>query len=112
MSFASGRVGQAFAFDGSSYVEVPDAPSLRLVNELTIEFWVRRERLDEPHYIIEKGGDWTRGVQNYAVALHTGAYNNCLHFLFGGGWRGGGSVAGGSSGFPTDRSARRDPGQS
>lgn len=93
VSFASGRVGQAFAFDGRSYVEVPDAPSLRLENALTIEFWVRRERLDQVHYIIEKGGDWTRGQQNYAVALHTGAYNHCLHFLFAGGWRGGGSIA-------------------
>lgn len=92
-SFDSGRVGQAFAFDGSSYVEVPDAPALRLERELTIEFWVRRERLDQVHYIIEKGGDWTWGQQNYAVALHTGAYNHCLHFLFAGGWRGGGRIA-------------------
>jgi uncharacterized delta-60 repeat protein len=92
-AFAPGKVGPAFSFDGSSYLEVPEAPALRLQSELTIEFWVRRERLEEPHYIVEKGGDWTWGEQNYAVALHTGAYDHCLHFLFAGGWRGGGRIA-------------------
>ena len=98
-TFAPGEVGQAFAFNGTnSYIEVPDSPVLRLTNELTIEFWVKRLQLDPPSfpyadYIVEKGGDWTGGVQNYAVALHNPQYNYCLHFVFAGGWRGGGSVA-------------------
>src|SRR5436305_1578586 len=64
-TFAPGETGQAFTFNGSnSYVEVLDSPSLRLTNELTIEFWVKRQRLDfasSPYadYVIEKGGDWT-----------------------------------------------------
>ena len=99
VTFAAGTVGQAFSFDGTNaYVEVPDAPALRLTNELTIEFWVKRQRLTFPSYpyadyIVEKGGDTTGGVQNYGVALHNPAYNHCLHFTFAGGWRGAGSVA-------------------
>src|SRR5205823_2601553 len=93
VGFVAGEVGSAFSFNGSnSFVQVPDSPSLRLTNELTIEFWVKRQRLDYYDYIIEKGGDWTRGVQNYAVALHIASYNYCLHFLFAGGWRGAGRI--------------------
>jgi len=41
VGFVSDMVGQAFLFNGtSSYVNVPDSPSLRLTNDLTIEFWV------------------------------------------------------------------------
>jgi Concanavalin A-like lectin/glucanases superfamily/HYR domain/Immunoglobulin domain/Immunoglobulin I-set domain len=100
VGFTSGQVGQAFYFNGNtnSYIEVPDSPSLELTNELTIEFWVKRLRLTFPSdpysdYIIEKGGDWTGGTQNYAVALHGASHNYCLHFPFAGGWRGAGSVA-------------------
>ena len=93
--FTQGMVGLAFYFGGSnSYLEVHDSPELRLTNALTIEFWVKRMRLDShAEYIVEKGGDWTAGSQNYAVALHNASYNNCVHFLFNGGWRGAGSIA-------------------
>ncbi len=51
----AGEVGQAFNFNGtSSYVEVADSPSLRLTNELTIEFWVKRQNLQREDYIINK----------------------------------------------------------
>ena len=40
--YTSGRVGSAFSFNGNAsyYVRVPDAPSLRLTNALSIEAWV------------------------------------------------------------------------
>ena len=92
-TFAAGEVGQSFIFYGTnSYVEVPNSPALMLTSALTIEFWVKRQRLDVADYVIEKGGDWTGGAVNYGAALHTAAYNYCLHFTFAGGWRGGGSV--------------------
>ncbi len=97
--YTAGVVGQAFHFDGTnSYVEVPDAPSLRVTNELTIEFWVKRVRLDPPgipfaDFIIEKGGDESGSDENYAAALHHSQHNYCLAFCFKGGVRGGGSVA-------------------
>jgi hypothetical protein len=60
VGFVAGMVGQAFSFNGTnSYVEVPDSPVLRLTNDLTIEFWVKRHRLNGIEVIIEKGGDWT-----------------------------------------------------
>ena len=87
-AFAAGEVGQAFSFNGTnSYVEVPDSPTLRLTNELTIEFWVRRQDLQANDAIIEKGGDWTGGVQNYGVTLTGTQYGNDLAFLFAGGTR-------------------------
>src|SRR5690349_4210258 len=59
VSFVAGVTGKAFSFDGNnSFIEVPDAPALQLTNELTIEFWVKRQRLDYYDYIVEKGGDW------------------------------------------------------
>jgi hypothetical protein len=50
VTFTAGEVGQAFSFDGTTngYIEVPDAPELQLTNELTIEFWVKRQRLTFP----------------------------------------------------------------
>ena len=70
-------MGQALVFNGSnSYVQVPDAASLRLTNELTIEFWVKRQQGGWPtDYIVNKGGDWTRGVLNYGVAFAGASYN-------------------------------------
>ncbi len=100
VSFAPGEVGGCFDFIGNSlsYIEVPDAPSLRLTNEVTIEFWVKRQRLTFPSfpyadYVVEKGGDFTGHQTDYAAALHNSTYNYCLHFVFAGGWRGGGSIA-------------------
>src|SRR5512140_595704 len=46
-TFAPGEVGQSFIFYGTNcYVEVPNSPALMLTNALTIEFWVKRQRLD------------------------------------------------------------------
>ena len=87
-SFARGEVGQAFSFNGTnSYVEVPDSPTLRLTNELTIEFWVRRQNLQANDVIVEKGGDFTRGVQNYGVGILSAPKGNYLSFWFAGGVR-------------------------
>jgi hypothetical protein len=90
-SFATGSVGQAFSFNGTnSYVEVPDSPGLRLTNALTIEFWLKRQTLTPPtpEYFVEKGGDYTGGRQNYAVAVGSPTINNFLHFTCAGAWWG------------------------
>ena len=45
-TFASGKVGQTFKFDGTNdHVTVPDAPSLRPTS-LTIEGWFQFEKSD------------------------------------------------------------------
>jgi len=48
VSFANGEVGQAFNFNpASGTVIVPDSPSLRLTNQLTIEAWINARSLDD-----------------------------------------------------------------
>ena len=79
VAYASGEVGHAFQFDGvSSYIQVPDSPGLRLTNVMTIEFWVKRLRLNTYDYLLEKGGDWTMGQQNYALQFHGPDNGLCL----------------------------------
>ena len=92
-AFAPGEVGQAFIFYGTNcYAQVPDSPALELTNELTIEFWVKRQVTNETDYIIEKGGYFTDPTLNYAVNLGAASWNYSLQFSFAGGWRGGGSI--------------------
>ena len=96
VTYAQAEVNQGFCFNTTSnYIEVPDSPGLRLTNELTVELWVKRLRLDSPapDYILEKGGDWTGNDQNYGVALHWSLYNYCVQFLTAGAWRGAGSIS-------------------
>ncbi|MCX6926466.1 MAG: immunoglobulin domain-containing protein, partial [Verrucomicrobia bacterium] len=88
VTFVAGRVGQAFNFNGfNSYVQVPDSPALRLTNELTIEFWVKRRQFVTGDHILNKGGNWNSGPLNYGVAFDTSAYNNALTFFSAGGVR-------------------------
>ena len=43
-TFASGEIGQAFAFDGANdYVEIPRAPILDVGNQVTIDFWMEAD---------------------------------------------------------------------
>src|SRR5579862_4684148 len=93
VAFVPGEVGSAFSFDGiSSYVEVPDNSSLRLTNEMTIEFWVKRLRVDGHYeYLLEKGGDWlVGGQQSYALQIH--GQDNGLCLTWGGGYRIAGAI--------------------
>jgi hypothetical protein len=40
VTYTNGKVGEAFNFDGASYVQVPDSPSLHFTNVMTVEAWV------------------------------------------------------------------------
>lgn len=84
--FAVGHVGQAFRFDGiNDYFDVADHPALRLSDELTIEFWAKRQRLGI-EIVVEKGGDWTGGQTNYGAGLHQ--VNHMFYFYYAGGVKG------------------------
>ncbi|HLX69362.1 MAG TPA: LamG-like jellyroll fold domain-containing protein, partial [Verrucomicrobiae bacterium] len=39
-SYAPGEVGQAFNFNGSSYVQMPDNPTLHFTNGMSVEAWI------------------------------------------------------------------------
>jgi Concanavalin A-like lectin/glucanases superfamily/HYR domain/Immunoglobulin domain len=88
VGFGAGEVGQAFIFNGTnSYVGVADSPSLRLTNELTVEFWVKRQDLQREDYILNKGGDYIGGQLNYGVTLTQPLWGGTLAFTFAGGAR-------------------------
>jgi len=47
-TFGSGIVGQAFRFDGiDNFVRIDQHPSLRITNQLTIEFWMKPDLSNE-----------------------------------------------------------------
>jgi hypothetical protein len=83
----AGEVGQTFKFDGlSGYVEVPHASALNLTDRLTIEFWVKRLQLTGAfEYLVEKGGAWNGGNQNFSVQIH--GPDNDVCFTYNGGYR-------------------------
>ena len=88
VGFAPGMVGEAFVFNGTnSYVEVPDSPALRLTNEVTLECWVKIQDLTAENYLINKGGDWTRGALDYGMTITQPLWSNTLAFAFAGGAR-------------------------
>lgn len=56
-TFAPGRVGQAFSFDGTnSYARISDNPNLHFTNALTIEAWIYPISLGAYHNIVSKWG--------------------------------------------------------
>ncbi len=58
-TFAPGKVGQAFSFDGvRSHVQVPDNPNLRFTDAMTMEAWLYPTSLGVHHEVISKW-DWT-----------------------------------------------------
>jgi hypothetical protein len=84
-TYAAGWVGQAFSFDGlNDYVEVQDSAALELASSLTIEFWIKRQRLTGAYeYLFEKGGNRTSGHQNYALQIHGPDNGLCLTWNWG-----------------------------
>ena len=62
-TYTNGEVNQAFDFDGAtSYVQVPDSPSLHFTNVMTVEAWVNLRSFNgRPNEIVSK----------YAAGLET-----------------------------------------
>lgn|GEM_PF-932053 len=57
VGFTAGAVGEAFNFDGlSGNVIVPDSPSLRITNQLTIEAWINTRSTNSDRDIVSKMG--------------------------------------------------------
>src|SRR5262245_28160867 len=54
----SGKFGHALVFNGNSLVNIPDSPSLRLTNGMTLEAWVNPSTLHiEWEDVLYKGDD-------------------------------------------------------
>jgi hypothetical protein len=91
---AQSQWGNAVRFAGTNgYIMVPDTPSLRIENTISLVTHVKRTRLDNIDFILEKGGDWNIGETNYGMSLHGNYNNHMFYFIFDGGWRGTSGVA-------------------
>ena len=69
VSFAPGEVGQAFSFNGTDYVDIPDAPNLDFgsTSPISIDMWVFRTSSASPmHFIGKRSGC---GTISYQMAL-------------------------------------------
>lgn len=66
VTFTNGEVGQAFSFDGSSYVNIPNSPSMdQFVSSITVEAWIYTGSLPADwHAIVAKGGSSWRVMCN------------------------------------------------
>lgn len=78
-SFATGKVGQAFSFDGiNGTVVVPDSSSLRLTNQVTIETWINLRTVATDFAIASKISSGT-GLNGYELGI---GGNNTLFAQF------------------------------
>ena len=69
-TYASGKVGQAFRFDGTNgYVQIPDADALKPTN-ITVEAWVWLDPNVSPgtEVIVFKRNSWTFLFEGYNLA--------------------------------------------
>jgi hypothetical protein len=66
-----GKFGQALELDGKSAGQIPDHPSLDVVDAVTIEFWTIVNAGDAIQSGVEKGNAWVPGEYNLA-ALYNG----------------------------------------
>ena len=70
VTFAPGKVGQCFAFDGrNSGVNVPDVPALALTNSLTIEGWLLVPRAPSAPGMVLFRGDTRSGLDPYYLSV-------------------------------------------
>ena len=83
-TFAAGRVGQAFDFDGvNDYVVVPDAANLDITQAVTMEAWVKLDNYPSlNNTIVMKGntssgrayGMWVRNTGDILISYYNGAW--------------------------------------
>ncbi|MGI8640917.1 MAG: LamG-like jellyroll fold domain-containing protein [Pyrinomonadaceae bacterium] len=83
VTYAAGEVAQAFQFNGSSSVEVPDSTSLDFTNAITIEGWVNPTVFSNFGTIVNKGRLDTFGGQPYSVLTVNGGGSIALNFRLG-----------------------------
>jgi hypothetical protein len=70
VAFAPGRVGQAFAFNGTTgAINVPDAPALMLTNSLTVEGWLYVTNAPVAPGMVIFRGDTRSGLDPYYISV-------------------------------------------
>ena len=83
-TWTQGKVGGALSFDGvNDYVNVPDAPTLRITGDITIVFWMnKRSEATDWQRLVGKGNSTYR---NYGVWEESGSGKRILFQQYGGG---------------------------
>jgi len=73
VTFTSGQIGQAFSFNGSSYVRVPSAIDLKFSGNhpFSVDAWVKFSA-DGYNGIITKGYDSPNGAMEWGLAINNG----------------------------------------
>ena len=75
-SYGAGEVGQSFTLSGTSFVQVPDSPSLRFTNQCTLEGWIRPTDLSTSRLVFSK---WSSAAGNWAYRMGQSP-GGALHF--------------------------------
>ena len=72
-TYATGEVGQAFSFDGSNYVEVPDAPNLasRPNAPITVDMWLYRTGGQSVMHFLGKRSGCGSDSGNYQIGYQS-----------------------------------------
>jgi len=72
-TWTAGRIGGALSFNGTdSYVNVPDAPSLRFgkYDSFSISYWAKPQPLTDGRYVISKMSASESGIFGYASGYY------------------------------------------
>lgn len=72
----SGKVGHAFAFTGTNYVKIPDAPGLHLP-QITLEAWVSPAVLSSTSQTVIGRGSSTDTSQTWCLSVVNGYPSSC-----------------------------------
>ena len=74
VGFASGLVGQAFSFDGSSYVSIPSSTNLSFsgYTPMSVDLWVYRTGAGTTMHILGKRGGCSYGDLQYPSGVESG----------------------------------------
>ncbi len=79
-TFAPGKVGNAFSFDGvDAYILVPDSPGLAFPSAFTIETWVKTSGTPDYSGVVEKVFESELGGNNtgFSLSFHYGGLMRC-----------------------------------
>ena len=90
--WVDGKVGKALAFNGTNYVEVPDADSLKMTDAVTVALWFKttkamptfddRQAVVGKHYLEYEVGIYPGGTIHTYTSNSAGGYDEGISCTF------------------------------
>ena len=78
-TFTTGKVGNAFSFDGvNDYLKLPNN-SLNFIDDFSVSFWMKLSSLNQTSYIIDSAGFSGIGTTGWVLNLTSGNLNFTIH---------------------------------